>query len=73
MKTIRISDATNRATADAAIYPFRSTAARLPDGDWLVPVDDEVYRRIEDNRLPSETDDDLILRALHVHSGRATN
>ena len=73
MRTIRISDATNRAIADAAIYPFRATAKRLADGDWLVPVDDEVYQRIEDKRLPGETDDDVILRALHVHSGRPNN
>ena len=73
MKTVRISDATNRAIIDAAIYPFHSTATRLPDGNWLVPVDDEVYQRIEDNRLPGESDDDVILRARHVHSGRASN
>ncbi len=73
VKTIKISDATNRAIADAAIYPFHSTAKRLPDGDWVVPVDDEVYQRIEDNRLPGESDDDVILRVLHVHSGRPNN
>ena len=73
MKTVRISDAAYRDIADAAIYPFHSTARRLPDGDWVVPVDDEVYQRIEDNRLPGESDDDVILRALHVHSGRPNN
>ena len=73
MKTIKISDATNRAIADAAIYPFHSTAKRLPDGDWLVPVDEEVYQKIEANRLPGETDDDVVLRALHVHSGWPNN
>ena len=73
VKTIRISDATNRAIIDAAIYPFHSTATRLPDGDWLVPVDDEVNQQIENNRLPGETDDDVILRVLHVNSGRANN
>ena len=73
MKTIRISDATNRAIAEAAVYPFHSTATRLLDGDWLVPVDDEVYQRIDDSRLPGETDDDVILRVLHVHSGRPNN
>ena len=51
MKIIKISDATNRAIAETAIYPFHSTARRLPD----------------------ETDDDTILRALHVHSGWPNN
>ena len=41
MKTIRISDATNRAIAETAIYPFHSTARRLPDGDWLVELADD--------------------------------
>ena len=74
MKTVRISDATNRAIIDAAIYPFHSTATRLPDGNWLVPVDDEVYQRIEDNRLPGES-----VRRRHPagasrsYSGRASN
>ena len=73
MKTIRISDATYRAIAEAAIDPFRSTATRLPDGDWLVEIADDTCERIESARLPGETDDDTILRALHVHSGRPDN
>ena len=73
MKTIRISDATYRAIAEAAIYPFQSTARRLPDGDWLVELADDTCERIESARLPGETDDDTILRALHVHSGRPNN
>ena len=73
MKTIRISDATNRAIAETAIYPFHSTARRLPDGDWLVELADDTYERLRSHRLPGETDDDAILRALHVHSGRPNN
>ena len=73
MKTMRISDATNCAIAEAAIHPFRSTATRLPDGDWLVELEDATYERLRAHRLPGETDDDVILRALHVHSGRSNN
>ena len=73
MKTIRIIDATHRAIAEGAIYPFHSTARRLPDGDWLVELADNTCERIEGARLPGETDDDAILRALHVHSGRPNN
>ena len=73
MKTIRISDATYRAIADAAIHPFRSTARRMPDGDWLVEIADDTCERIESASLPGEADDDTILRALHLHSGRPDN
>ena len=70
MKIIKISDATNRAIAETAIYPFHSTAKRPTDGDWLIELADDTCERIEGARLPGETDDDTILRALHVHSGR---
>ena len=73
MKTIRISDATYRAIAEAAVLPYRGTTRRLPDGDWLIELADDTCERIEGARLPGETDDDIILRALHVHSGRPDN
>jgi hypothetical protein len=38
----------------------------LADGDWLVPVEDDIYERIQDARLPGETDDDTVQRMLHV-------
>jgi len=73
MKTIKVSDATYRAIADAAILPFRSTGNRLPDGDWLIPVEDETYERLREKRLPGETVDDTIQRMIHVHFGRPNN
>ena len=36
-------------------------------------IADDTCERIEGARLPGETDDDIILRALHVHSGRPDN
>ena len=73
MKTIRIIDATYCAIAEAAVLPYSGTGRRLPDGDWLVELADDTCERIEGARLPGETDDDIILRALHVHSGRPDN
>ena len=73
MKTIRISDATPRAIAEAAVLPYRGTGRRLADGDWFIELEDDTYERIQEHRLPGETDDDAILRALHVHSGRPNN
>ncbi len=73
MKTIRISDPTNRALADAAVLPFDSSDCRPVDGDWLIRSGDDTYERLQSHRLPGETDDDAILRALHVHSGRPNN
>jgi len=73
MKTIKVNDATYRAIADATILPFRSTGDRLADGDWLVPVENDTYERIQDVRPPGETDDDTVQRMLHVYFGRSSN
>ena len=73
MKTIKVSDAIYRAIADAAILPFRSTGDRLPDGDWLVPVEDDTYERIQDARLPGETDDNTVQRMVLAHHGRSNH
>jgi hypothetical protein len=60
MKHIRISHATHSAVADLVILPFQSTATKLPDGSWAMPVSDEVWARLQDLRLTGENDDDLI-------------
>ena len=73
MKTVKISKAAHRAIAEAAVLPFRSTGRRLADGDWLIELEDDTYERIQEHRLPGETDDDAILRALHVYAGRSNN
>jgi hypothetical protein len=71
MKTIRVSDATYRAIADAAVLPFHSTATRQPDGSWLVPVADDTWEALQQERLPGESDDDTVIRLIHRHQGRA--
>lgn len=73
MKTIKVSETTYRAIAEAAILPFRSTAKRMTDGDWLIPVEDDVHERLQDERLPGENDDDTIQRMIHVYFGRPNN
>ncbi|GER08849.1 hypothetical protein GCM10007972_24690 [Iodidimonas muriae] len=73
MKIIKVSDATYRAIAEAAVLPFRSTGTRQPDGTWLVPIEDDNWERIEAHRLPGETDDDTIQRVIHVNRGRPLN
>ena len=72
-KTIRVSDATYRAIAGEAILPFCSTAARQPDGSWLVPVSDDVWEMLQQVRLAGETDDDAILRAIREYHGKKPN
>ena len=69
MKVIRVSDATWRMIAEMAILPFGSTATRQPDGTWLVPVQDDTWERLEQHRLPGESDDDVLARVLRAARG----
>lgn len=73
MKTIKVSETTYRAIAEAATLPFRSTGKRLPDGNWLVPLEDDTFERIQDLRLSGETDDDALQRLIHFYFGRSNN
>lgn len=66
MKTISMSDAAYHAVAELATLPFRWTGARQPDGTWIVPVEDETYERLEQHRLPNESDDDLVQRLIRA-------
>jgi hypothetical protein len=73
MKRIRISEATYRVIAEAAVLPFHSTGQRQPDGTWLVPVEDDTYDRLQEHRQPGETDDDAIARIIQTRQGRPIN
>jgi hypothetical protein len=70
MKTLKVSDATYRAIADAAILPFRSTGTRDANGNWLVPISDDTWERIREHQLPGESDDDTVMRVIHCYRGR---
>jgi hypothetical protein len=69
MKWIHVSETTHRALADAAIYPWRETGRRQADGSWLIPMGDEVFERLDEERLYGESDDDLIMRIIRDHRG----
>jgi len=73
MKAIKISDAAYRALAGKAILPFRATGTRQADGSWLVPVEDGTYARLEQIRVPGESDDDLIQRLIRCHNDQPLN
>jgi len=45
----------------------------MADGDWLVPVEEDTYERLQNQRLPGETDDDTVQRMIHVYFGRPNN
>jgi hypothetical protein len=70
MPLIRLTDATYRTIASITIGTFRSTGQRQPDGTWLVPIEQRVFDNIQAIRLPGETDEDVIQRAIHISLGR---
>lgn len=72
-RTITLSDATYRAIAEEAILPFRSTATRQQDGSWLVPIADDTWERLQQHRLPGESDDDVVMRLISQYRGHKPN
>ena len=70
MPLIRLTDATYRTIASITIGTFRSTGQRQADGTWLVPIEQHVFDNIQAMRLPGETDEDVIQRAIHISLGR---
>ncbi len=70
MPLIRLTDATYKTIASITIGTFRSTGQRQADGTWLVPIEQHVFDSIEAIRLPGETDEDVIQRAIHISLGR---
>jgi hypothetical protein len=64
MPLIKVSDHTIQLIPQQAREGFSvaSTSTRQADGLWEVPVDDEVGSRITTERLPNETDDDVVSR-----------
>ena len=72
MKIITVSDETKHLIDTQALpgYTIHRTAARLPDGRWTIPVDDEVFEHIDAARLPGETDDDVVSRLVRAATGK---
>lgn len=53
-----------------AILPFRQTGRRLPNGNWSVPLSDDVIEAIGRAKLPGETASDTVLRMIAANKGR---
>ena len=72
MPTIRLTTDTMRLIRSQALpgFDFLSTARRRLDGDWDVPVDDDVAYRIALKRMPGETDDDVVSRPVRAAIGQ---
>jgi hypothetical protein len=69
MPRIRLRDSTYQALRALARGVFRQTAERQPDGSWLVPLADDTWDRLAAQRLPGESDDDVVARVIHVTGG----
>lgn len=72
MPMIKVSDHTLQLIREQTRegFSFACTATRRADGLWDVPVDDEVAMKIATERLPNETDDDVVSRLVRIAIGR---
>jgi len=52
---------------------FRDTATRLPNGDYSIPVDAEVFERINEIRFAGETHSDCLIRLFAFEDGKKAN
>ena len=73
MPTIRVTSETLQLIREQSTPGFRytSTARRRPDGDWDLPVDDEIAYAIAMVRLPGESDDDVVSRLVRAAIGQS--
>jgi hypothetical protein len=69
---IKVSDHTLQLIREQAQegFSFVCTATRRDDGLWDIPVDDEVAMKIATERLPTETDDDVVSRLVRAAVGK---
>ena len=72
MPTIRMTSETLQLIREQSSPGFRfvPTARRRPDDDWDLPVDDEVAYTIAMERVPGESDDDVVSRLVGAAAGR---
>ncbi|MBN9348071.1 MAG: hypothetical protein J0I48_18035 [Devosia sp.] len=75
MPMIKVSDHTLQLIREQARegFSFVCTATRRADGLWNVPVDDAVAMKIAIERLPTETDEDVVSRLVRAAIGRRPN
>lgn len=51
-------------------FRFVSTATRRENGEWDVPVNDDVAHKIAIERLPGESDEDCVARLVRAAIGK---
>lgn len=73
MPKIVLSDATLQELRSLAVRPFESHATPLPDGRWLVSMEEDTLERLEAHRLAGESDDDLIARIARLYRNTRPN
>ena len=72
MPMIRLKKETLQLLREGTLPRFDFVMAGTPrkDGDYDVPVDDEVAMAIAKARLPGESDDDVVVRRMREVTGR---
>ena len=72
MPTIRLSTETLQLIREQTLpgFEFVSIARRRDDGDWDVPIDDEVAYMVANARQPNESDDDAVSRLVRASAVR---
>ncbi|HEV2515797.1 MAG TPA: hypothetical protein VGV07_11145 [Devosia sp.] len=75
MKQLNVDNATRELIARQTLpgHRFVSRGRRLPDGSWLIVVDDEVAAVIEEQRLLGESDDNAVSRLVRAAIGQRPN
>jgi hypothetical protein len=69
-RTILLSNETYQAVAALAVLPFHSTGTQLSNGDWIVPISEETWERIDAFRLRQESDEQLVARLMRRYQGK---
>jgi hypothetical protein len=71
MPMIKVSDHTLQLIREQTQegYSFVSTATRSADGQWTIPVDDDIAVRVATQRLLNETDDEVLSRLVRTAIG----
>jgi len=65
-----VTDQAMRMIEARAIFPFKQTATRRPDGQWLLNLDQDNYERLAGIQHPEESISDVIVRLCST-AGRA--
>ena len=70
MMRVRVNEITYNLIRSAAEHEFVSTADRLPGGDWLVPIGEDIYERIQEVAFEGESLDDTLQRVMSAGKPR---